>query len=235
VESSSPSFSAITAVRAIAVALIVLALPVLLVTSAVRWTALDTGFYLQEFAKYRVGAVTGLSGEQLRAAADAFAEYFQSSPRPLEIVVDLPAGRQPLFNSREIHHMEDVQLLMHRIFQLWLGASVVLVLAVAVIVMVQPSTAAPWALTGLAAGGLLAVVVIATIGLASAVDFNALFWRFHLVSFTNDLWLLDPSRDRLIQLFPIGFFFDSAMRIAIATVLSGAVIAAGALVALRLR
>jgi integral membrane protein (TIGR01906 family) len=235
VESSAPSLSAITIVRAFAVAVTALALPVLLVTSAVRWTALDTGFYLQEFAKYRVGSVTGLSVEQLRAVADAFAQYFQSPPGTLDIVVDLPSGRQPLLNSREIHHMEDVQLLLHRVFQLWTGACILLALAMIAVVVPHPSTAAPWALTGLVLGGLLTVGIIATIGLVSMIDFNALFWHFHLVSFTNDLWLLDPSRDRLIQLFPVGFFFDSAMRIAVASVLSGALIAAGSLVALRLR
>jgi integral membrane protein (TIGR01906 family) len=235
VESSAPSLSAIAVVRGIAVAVITIAIPIALVTSAVRWTALDTGFYLQEFAKHRVGYVTGLSVEQLQSVADAFAHYFQSPPGAMDVVVDLPSGRQPLLNAREIHHMEDVQLLMHRVFQLWVGAGVVLAVALAVIVVLQPASAAPWALTGLALGGLVAVISIAAIGLASAIDFNGLFLRFHLVSFTNDLWLLDPRRDRLIQLFPIGFFFDSAMRIALATVLSGAVIAAGSLMVLRSR
>ena len=40
------------------------------------------------------------------------------------------------------------------------------------------------------------------------------FRYFHLISFTNDLWILDPRRDYLIMMFPQGFFFDSTMFIA---------------------
>jgi integral membrane protein (TIGR01906 family) len=235
VESSAPSLGALAIVRVLAAAVITIAVPCFLVTSAVRWTTLDTGFYLQEFAKYRVGFTTGLSPEQLRAVADAFAAYFQAPPGAMDLVVDLPSGRQPLFNARELHHMEDVQLLMHRVFQLWIGSAVALLLGVAAVVLVQPASAKTWALGAVGAGGLLTVLIVASIGLAAAIDFNGIFIRFHLVSFTNDLWLLDPTRDRLIQLFPLGFFFDSAMRIAVSTILAGAVLCAGSLALLRLR
>lgn len=38
------------------------------------------------------------------------------------------------------------------------------------------------------------------------VDFESLFLQFHLVSFTNDLWLMDPLRDLMIALMPESFF-----------------------------
>ncbi len=234
-ETSAPTLSAVTVVRTLAVTVAALAIPALLVTSAVRWTALDTGFYLQEFAKHRVGFNMGLTVEQLHAIADAFAAYFQSPPGELNIVADLPSGRQQLLNTKEVHHMVDVQTLMHLVFRLWIGSIVVLAIALAAIAIPQPSTAAPWAAIALASGGLLTIGLIGAIGLLAAMDFDALFYRFHLVSFTNDLWLLDPRTDRLIQLFPIGFFFDAAMRIALTALLSGAVLAGAALAWLRFR
>lgn len=42
------------------------------------------------------------------------------------------------------------------------------------------------------------------------VDFEGLFLVFHQVSFNNDLWLLDPDQDLLIQLMPTEFFVDYA-------------------------
>jgi uncharacterized membrane protein len=43
------------------------------------------------------------------------------------------------------------------------------------------------------------------------------------MSFSNDLWLLDPSKDYLIMMFPQGFFFDAAVFI-IATIIIEALV-----------
>jgi integral membrane protein (TIGR01906 family) len=59
-----------------------------------------------------------------------------------------------------------------------------------------------------------AAIVIGITGLLvvwSLIDFNSLFYLFHLISFSNDLWILDPTRDYLIMMFPQRFFYDSAI------------------------
>jgi len=235
VETGAPTLNVVTGIRLFAAIVFALAVPVILVTSAVRWTTLDTGFYMQEFAKYRIGFHMGLTDDQLHAIADAFASYFQAPPGELNIVADLPSGRQALLNAREIHHMVDVQMLMHLVFRLWMVSLAVAVVSGAVIAALDRSSAAEWVLTAAAGGGLLTAVLIAGIGAAAMLDFNTVFYRFHMVSFTNDLWLLDPKTDRLIQLFPSGFFFDAAMRIALSAMLGGVAIAGGALAWLRFR
>lgn len=62
------------------------------------------------------------------------------------------------------------------------------------------------------------------------IHFDSLFYAFHLVAFRNDLWLLDPTRDLLIQLMPTPFFMDYARTILIAFACGLAVLAGGALV-----
>ena len=54
--------------------------------------------------------------------------------------------------------------------------------------------------------------------------FDGAFRQFHLLFFTNDLWQLS-SRDRLIQMFPQGFFFDTTMLIGATTVTFAALLA----------
>ena len=54
---------------------------------------------------------------------------------------------------------------------------------------------------------LILIIVTQTIMMKS---FDDLFFRFHEVAFTNDLWLLDPSTDLLIRLMPIEFFISYA-------------------------
>ena len=55
-------------------------------------------------------------------------------------------------------------------------------------------------------GSGLTVAIIAMVGFGSAVGFDSLFRAFHEVSFSNDLWKLDPRRDYLVMMFPQGFW-----------------------------
>ena len=48
----------------------------------------------------------------------------------------------------------------------------------------------------------------------AVIDFDSLFIRFHQIAFTNELWLLDPRTDLMIQLMPTPFFVDYAARMA---------------------
>ena len=45
------------------------------------------------------------------------------------------------------------------------------------------------------------------------VDFTKVWDQFHYIFFTNDLWILDPRTDILIQMVPEQFFFDMVVRI----------------------
>ena len=44
-------------------------------------------------------------------------------------------------------------------------------------------------------------------------DFNRYFNYFHIIFFDNDLWILGPNTDILVQMFPEGFFYDTAVKI----------------------
>jgi integral membrane protein (TIGR01906 family) len=72
----------------------------------------------------------------------------------------------------------------------------------------------------------LTIGLVLAVGLLSLVGFDQLFLAFHLVSFSNDLWQLDPSRDYLIAMFPEGFFLDATLWIVASTVAEAALLAA---------
>nr|MBA2450568.1 DUF1461 domain-containing protein [Chloroflexota bacterium] len=67
--------------------------------------------------------------------------------------------------------------------------------------------------------------LLALLGGLAMLDFSELFVRFHLLSFSNDLWVLDPQRDNLIRLFPEGFWYDATVRIALLTLLESSALA----------
>lgn len=72
-------------------------------------------------------------------------------------------------------------------------------------------------LTALARGMLLGcgifLLLAALLGAVVATDFSNAFVTFHHIFFDNDLWILDPSVDMLVNIVPEGFFFDTALRI----------------------
>ena len=47
-----------------------------------------------------------------------------------------------------------------------------------------------------------------------STDFTKYFTVFHEIFFDNDLWLLNPNEDLLINIVPEPFFVDTAARIA---------------------
>jgi uncharacterized membrane protein len=44
------------------------------------------------------------------------------------------------------------------------------------------------------------------------------------VSFSNNLWLLDPQKDYLIMMFPEGFFNDAAISLVITIMMEAVII-----------
>jgi integral membrane protein (TIGR01906 family) len=70
---------------------------------------------------------------------------------------------------------------------------------------------------GLLFGGGLTLFLMAALGIMIAVNFNWFFVEFHLLSFSNDFWQLNPATDYLLMMFPDGFWFDTTLFIALGT------------------
>lgn len=66
--------------------------------------------------------------------------------------------------------------------------------------------------------------MICVLGLVISTDFTKYFVIFHHIFFNNDLWLLDPATDLLINIVPEPFFVDTASYIALVFGISVAVI-----------
>ena len=75
-------------------------------------------------------------------------------------------------------------------------------------------------------GSGLTLGLMLALGLGIAVDFGGLFWQFHLISFSNDFWQLDPKTDHLIQIIPVGFQLDTMAAWVIQSLIGTAAVAA---------
>jgi integral membrane protein (TIGR01906 family) len=201
----------------------VLLLPLLIIGTSLRGLVTDRDFMLRGFEDNQVASTTGLDDAQLRRIADAFVAYFEGPPGQIQLQVTAFGQPRPLFNDREVAHMEDVQALIQFFLRMQVIAAAVVAIRLAVAVIFDRS-AAPLGRDMLWTTGLMVALVV-LVGVLSLLDFDALWTRFHQIAFRNDLWQLDPSRDYLIMLFPEPFWFAATIRMATSVALQAALVA----------
>ena len=210
-------------VRRITAILVVISVPLFLIAASVAWAVNDPGLYRRGFEKYNISVYSGITDEDLVRVGADLRRYFNSSDEPLRVVVPVYGMERELYNEREVHHMRDVKGLVRGVY--WLAAITfvfMLVVKGAGYYLWRWAFAPQMARLGLY-GGLLTLALVLVVGLFALVGFDSLFLLFHQVSFTNDLWQLDPRTDYLLIMFPQGFWFDATMRVALTTI-AGAVL-----------
>ncbi len=208
-------------------ALFIAATPLLLLAAGVAWAVNDAGLYDRGFEKYDISRRTGITDADLRRVGADLRHYFNSATEPLAVSAPVFGVERELFNAREVAHMRDVKRLIRGTYAVAILTGAYM-LAVILVGFARARRAYVYPLARrLLYGGLLTLALVAAVGLFALVGFDSLFLLFHRISFTNDLWQLDPRTDYLLIMFPLGFWFDATMRLALT-----AVAGAGALVAL---
>ena len=188
----------------------VLLLPMLIIGTSVRSVFSDRNFMLQGFRDNQVGLTTGLDDPQLQRIADAFIAYFNAPPGQLQLQVSAFGQSRPLFNDREVAHMQDVQALVQFFFRMQIVAAGVVLVRLALIFGLDRS-GVPVGREMLLSVGLM-LVAIAVVGALAVINFDAFWTLFHQIAFRNGDWQFDPSRDYLIMLFPEPFWFAGTIR-----------------------
>lgn len=182
--------------------LLVISLSLTFLMLAIESSAYNKSYYIKAFYKYDIEKETGKSIEELGDITNGLIDYLKGKGGE-ELL-------QPHFNEREITHMEDVLKLFDyaRILKFIAGIT-------ALLIMIYLSINKEFKLLGRTISfGLFANHIILTIlSLLMFIDFNKYFTIFHEIFFTNDLWILDPNTDLMIQMLPEPFFIGMATKI----------------------
>lgn len=187
---------------------------VLLITSVEAVAYWTPGYYEKEYTKYHVTEAVSMELSDLLAVTKEMMTYLKGDREDLHVPAIVNGQPREFFNEREIAHMEDVRSLfigaiaLRRVCILLTAASVLLLL----LTRAKLRHLLPRALcvgTGLffTAAAILAGII--------STDFTKYFTIFHEIFFHNDLWILDPRTDLLINIVPEPFFVDTAVRIAL--------------------
>ena len=196
-------------IKRFAQVLFILCLPLLLFTASVSAAANCVWLYDYGFHKYDIPTVTGIDYTELHKTAKGIIRYWNSSDKDIDITVIKNGQPFTLFNEREVGHMVDVKALFRLAYKFLLGTVIYALVLVVLAIWVWKDKKLLG--VGFMWGAGLSVLLIIVLGVTALFDFNWLFTQFHLLSFTNDLWLLNPATDYLIMLFPEGFWFDAVI------------------------
>ncbi len=215
-------------VSRLATACFIVALPLFLVTSNVRFLAGDISFYKHGFREYESVRRTGIAQPELDRSAVEIIDYFENDASTLRIVVNDNGQETSLFNAREIEHMKDVKTLMQVVFRTnEVTLAVVLGYLVCVFLWSGERPLRNLARDAIAGVG-VGVASIVGIGVFAVAGFDSTWAKFHEIVFQNDFWKLNPDTDHLIQMFPTGFWEEATYIVGALTVAEGVLLVAAA-------
>lgn len=204
----------------------------LLITSVEAVTYWTPGYYEREYAKYNVLDDVNMEMDDLLDVTHEMMAYLRGKRADLHVPTVVAGQPREFFNAREIAHMEDVRgLFLSGLALRRLCLAVITLCCILLAVLkadikrVLPKM--------ICVGTVLFFVILALLTIIISTDFTKYFIMFHKIFFTNDLWMLDPRTDLLINIVPEPFFVDTAARIAITFLGSAAAIFAACVLWLR--
>ena len=184
----------------------------LLITSFEIAMYADFDVYRQEYEKYDVLSDLDMTMDDAMDVTRQMMAYLRGEGDTLSVITTVDGREQDFFNEQDRFHMGEVRDLFIGGLNIRTGALVIAVLCVLLLIFTKADLKKV-----IPAGYQAALAVTAAallfLGIACAVDFNAVFVRFHHIFFDNDLWIFDPAEDYMIRMLPEGLFFDFVVRI----------------------
>lgn len=188
-----------------------------LLTLNLRLVAFDRSFYLREFQRTDRPSALQTSMAELDGFSRNMISYLRGRSDSPNYELQIAGENRLFLNERELEHMVDVLQLFKLAAVVGYGTLAFFVVSYAEshrrhltdIFRLRARQAALLAL-GICTGATLLILV----------TFSDAFWLFHEIAFTNDLWLLTPGQDLLIDLVP-ECFFANAVALALSRTLVG--------------
>ncbi len=190
-------------------------------------------YYKNEFVKYEVDKTLKIDINNLVEVTDDMMDYLLDKRDTLADIKTTINNKDNVafFNNKEIAHMKDVKDLFTkgRFFRVILIC--ILIMSLILIKLLKVNIKKVLAKSFLCTS-FLSFLISLILFLCISSNFSMYFVKFHEIFFTNDLWLLDPATDNLINLVPLGFFIDTSKNIAMIFILGVLVLLCSSIIVL---
>ena len=179
-------------------------------TGSVANLAVNGSLMLEKMERFSDTSAAGVDKAEYPKLAGAITDYRKGLIYSAQVQVKAAQGERAAFSDDELLHLKDIRELINlshllrRIAGILMGKTLIGFLLLRhfkkeITRFVRADLVfrfAAW-LFGLP---------VLVIGAWALINFEGLFIQFHRLLFTNELWLLDPSKDLLLQLMPQRFF-----------------------------
>jgi integral membrane protein (TIGR01906 family) len=191
--------------------LVAILLPVVIMLSSLEATAFDESFYADMHEELNITEVVGTNSGELAGISSKIIDYLRNKTDSLDMKAEIGGESVEVFGEREKLHMVDVKKLFMGGFYLRNALLALVILSLFILyVMNDRKMKKPG--KAILASGFTVVILSVLIATMVFTDFQKYFIGFHKIFFRNDLWILYPETDVLIQMLPIEFFISIVKR-----------------------
>lgn len=200
-----------TAINRILFIIISILLNIIILLSCVQIVAYDINYYKSQYYEHDIYKRIGIEETELIKSTQKLLDYIKGKRDNLDFKANIRGEMVDFFSERDKMHMIDVK----NLFQIGYIARNGLALIIVVIIFILKFNNNLKINVGkcLLFFPIIGVIPFFILIILINIDFNRYFTVFHEMFFNNDLWLLDPVTDRLVNIFPEEFFANTAIRI----------------------
>lgn len=173
----------------------------------------NLSYFESSFVRYEIPRDMQVEVQELMSYANLLVDYLKGSIESPNAHTTARGRDGLLYGEREMIHLEDVRDLFDLSRAIQRVSAFLSILIVAAAIWSRQTRAVAH---GALMGGLGIVCALGLTALVVATDFERYFILFHELSFSNDLWMLDPNTEFLIRMFPEQFFAGVAAKTALA-------------------
>ncbi|MFW6015455.1 MAG: TIGR01906 family membrane protein [bacterium] len=192
--------------------LIGILLLIVILFSSVEIIAFNILYYNWHYNHYNIMEITNIEQDDLIYITREMFKYLKGQRDDLDIQVEINDKKQEVFGTREKLHMVDVQYLFlggRFIRNFILILTFIILSGIYLFFKEWMARMLRWVRLTI----ICFVSIMIAIGIIISTNFNYFFTVFHEIFFNNDLWILNPQKDILIQLVPLQFFINTSILI----------------------
>ena len=205
-------------IKNIIVTIIYLSLPVSLITANATYLINSNWLYSYNWNRNNIPVSTNLSIDDLNFISNKIKTYFSDDNERLNIKIKVNGYENSIYNEKEITHMIDVKNLIKFVYMTSIVSTVILILSIISLIYFSKENSYNLLSSTIKNSFLIFGSIVSIFILASITNFTWVFTKFHMLSFSNDLWILDPKKDMLIMMFPERFFLETTLLIGLFTI-----------------
>ena len=190
---------------------IIVLLPLMLLFCSINFVTYNIKNYEKQFERFSIMEEIGIDKNDLIVATQNLLNYIKNVREDLDFTALINGEEIEFFSINDKLHMIDVKNIFQAII---VAKNIGLILLMFIFFIIHFNNNVKIdigkCLIISSVSGTLPFLMLMFL---MYVDFNKYFTIFHKIFFRNDLWLLDPKTDRLVNIFPEEFFSNMAIKI----------------------